>query len=1332
MRTPTILSAKRYILALVALSTLHALEAPAAPVSVPVIDLSGIWIATLPADNPSPQFVPRAVQYTLTLERYDSEVASNGASVDLFYHAGLVIDGYTATDPDPNNPFDKVIVEPCRRKFIDKPTENRIAKTTSALIPVELSFDRGYVVSLALGGHPANPDSNLTYSLTLGGGAGASHVESVAKGQSLVVVGTPPARIPIESPVGSAIGLMCQKAEYPASGRNLEFRRIATGGGALATASIEGLVKSAVQTMTETEKEVQRFSVQLLRQPNGGVRSKATGESASDYLSYLVETVGSVPLAKLDVKPTDEGIYPFGAPGKFKFDDVPLFEPIVGGGFSPAHYTILVTNGRTDELVLDDLDNIIPGETTELFFGRGVFANVIPATQMPTIELDALDSVPAKQTLVDRLSALCTTNYASAELPLVAYLEQFRSGGLELTEARNEGLKRAVWAERVAVGGVVLADQLYERALGGLGTVLADVFDDLSDFSSKKLARSRIRFNRVAANGGIAPGFKAGNVPDRLAKRMVADNTLVKNSEFAGLGAASAKALKPLVVLGLVRAGASPAAVEPMADNLTLLMVTVLSTVKSNSLAGATKPLIKKAIEEIVNASKPLFLDGPQGLPASYCGLTRDDLVFSVAQTQAWPSFDTEIYRSDRSNVVDTITRMNAGASAALVQADYLLGAASGLDAGADALAVGGAVVKQAAVAEKAAKAAKYLTNTQAIVTSLIEIYANLPLAVNEGIYDAFGQIPTLSVRDDTGDSAGHSRSIAPGRAVVAPDTIPYFQTLDALRNAIQIDDIGVAIEVAADETPTGLPAVRDTWRTALAGNLLQALAVPTSAIGSNIDQQFGVVYEKSIDTLVYETQMWESLSELVEGVLAGDYSDIDDPAYLVQKNRALSSISILRNQLADMLAPMTLLVNRLNGADAGAALLVSLDSLVSQDTGQDVVTQSPERFAVTASVQNLSDTIVGAVTAQLVVISAEGSVTISGPAEIPVGTGSLAANDTTPGGPDEAEVTWTIDYAGDFTGEVISLTVELLEAGEAPTTFLASAAETFLLLDPSVADADLDFMPDSFETQFGLNTAIDDGAGDLDEDGVSNSAEQRLGTFPDDPDSDDDGLTDGEELKRGADGVITDPLDADTDDDGTDDGADGAPGDASTTTPPVFAGEAVIGVDGSVIALGAGATFAEVDVRNDGTGTLLWSASVDRPDVISLVPGLRTVNLEGSALLSLAPGYQLFPDRTETVTITFADESGQTRDTASVMVIVGAITGGADCGDANNSGTSGVADITATDALSALQAAVGVGTCERCRCDVNASGTITATDALALLQSAIGLGTILICSVCG
>ncbi len=77
--------------------------------------------------------------------------------------------------------------------------------------------------------------------------------------------------------------------------------------------------------------------------------------------------------------------------------------------------------------------------------------------------------------------------------------------------------------------------------------------------------------------------------------------------------------------------------------------------------------------------------------------------------------------------------------------------------------------------------------------------------------------------------------------------------------------------------------------------------------------------------------------------------------------------------------------------------------------------------------------------------------------------------------------------------------------------------------------DSDGDGMSDVFEILTGLDPYTDDSTEDLDHDNLTNLEEYQLGTTVNDPDSDDDGLTDGAEVKT----YTTDPLNMDSDADG-------------------------------------------------------------------------------------------------------------------------------------------------------------------------------------------------------
>jgi hypothetical protein len=102
-------------------------------------------------------------------------------------------------------------------------------------------------------------------------------------------------------------------------------------------------------------------------------------------------------------------------------------------------------------------------------------------------------------------------------------------------------------------------------------------------------------------------------------------------------------------------------------------------------------------------------------------------------------------------------------------------------------------------------------------------------------------------------------------------------------------------------------------------------------------------------------------------------------------------------------------------------------------------------------------------------------------------------------------------------------------------------------------ADSDGDGIPDDLELTLGLNpNNAADAFEDIDRDGLSNRDEALGGTDLRQADTDLDGLSDGEEVRPGSDGFITNPLSVDTDGDGVRDALEVAsgsnPADASST----------------------------------------------------------------------------------------------------------------------------------------------------------------------------------------
>jgi hypothetical protein len=92
-------------------------------------------------------------------------------------------------------------------------------------------------------------------------------------------------------------------------------------------------------------------------------------------------------------------------------------------------------------------------------------------------------------------------------------------------------------------------------------------------------------------------------------------------------------------------------------------------------------------------------------------------------------------------------------------------------------------------------------------------------------------------------------------------------------------------------------------------------------------------------------------------------------------------------------------------------------------------------------------------------------------------------------------------------------------------------------------ADTDSDGLPDAWEIAYGTNVEVPDADDDPDDDFLTNMEEYRLGTDPLNPDTDEDGLLDGDESNTGywfsETNTGTDPLNPDTDGDGLLDGVE-------------------------------------------------------------------------------------------------------------------------------------------------------------------------------------------------
>lgn len=140
---------------------------------------------------------------------------------------------------------------------------------------------------------------------------------------------------------------------------------------------------------------------------------------------------------------------------------------------------------------------------------------------------------------------------------------------------------------------------------------------------------------------------------------------------------------------------------------------------------------------------------------------------------------------------------------------------------------------------------------------------------------------------------------------------------------------------------------------------------------------------------------------------------------------------------------------------------------------------------------------------------------------------------------------------------------------------------------DPTLPDSDGDLIPDGWEVTYtsscGLNPLAGDSMTDGDTDGLFNLGEYIAGTDPCNPDTDGDGLLDGEEVNT----YLTDPLNPDTDGGGVPDGVE-----VSSNRSPHNPWDENMSSD---ITIGADAgqwTYPFATVRHDARTQVIYLAS--------------------------------------------------------------------------------------------------------------------------------------------
>ncbi|MBL9137304.1 MAG: hypothetical protein JNK85_15635 [Verrucomicrobiales bacterium] len=1001
----------------------------------------------------------------------------------------------------------------------------------------------------------------------------------------------------------------------------LTFWRVSSAPSELApTGKIRGRLKSAETVLTDgSGDEINRASVHLFRQSRW-LRGKDPEESDAQYRAYLEgERTLAAPAAVLT--PDSQG--------HFAFEGLPLFARSGGSvqGWVPQGYLVVVASAETDEMAMDSESNLIPGRTNTVTFQGAQRINVLADTELE-IELRPIASLHAKRELVAQISRLGPTQYAPIEARADAHLDRLATRGT-LTEAEDEGVRRALWAERVIRDGARYADTVLDLGLTGLGTLLADAIGDLKRWEGAGVADARAKFQKARDSDG--PGRTAGFNLDSVGDFTPAMRTLLERGrsiELADELIKLVKALRPALQEALVSGGVAADEAKRIAVAFEQAMLAIMNLARNETLRGESKDYIKLQIKEhILKDLKPVLYDSP--VSYSFTALTAPSLQVSVDRMIQWDRSDPVSYVRDRDRTVEVLTQLGNAASGVIAGAILFQGGAEAADLTQKYAGLAGVVPPArayAAAVEQFAKLAKYVANGAGIVGPAIYAFAGGPKLIREGVYAAYGATPP------TGGTLGQSRfesrsrfsSLAgssPTRLVVPPiqDILTAQGSLDGW---VRSNHVGSAIQAAAGLSGTGYGAVWETWQESCdrVELELRAYEVPATPGDYSILVPHAAYFRTKSEILVAKSAYDDALLEWFLSVLSGAYTNAADPRSQAAVFQILELGRVLRAVLTDSQESLRLMFNTVKSSRTPRPA-IRIGRPKSGGLGPDVteIQNSPQRITIETFVENLGGTQLDGVAVALRLPPEQTTLRVAGESIRTVAFPSATASGMSPG----VTVSWDVEYVGQFQEASVEFDLELLERGEPPESFESNVVHGKLRIAPERRDVDLDGLPDAFENSLGLAASRPDADEDSDSDGVSNRDEFHLGTRPDRADTDGDGLGDGEETRPGADGVLSSPLVVDSDGDGVGDLRDGAPLDPSTAAWGGGLGLVAWSLDTQRVTVTRETPTALVQVENPGPGVFRWLAEADDPSLAWVSPGFGSGGTKAPLIFSLPPGFR-------------------------------------------------------------------------------------------------------------
>ncbi|MBI1387168.1 MAG: hypothetical protein GC154_01805 [bacterium] len=1028
---------------------------------------------------------------------------------------------------------------------------------------------------------------------------------------------------------------------------------------------------------------VEHASIEV-RLQDFGLRERGPDESMRDYVAFADAHSTPVACQALTPESIHDGLSEIRIDGLNVFS---LIDTAGGSSLAPGYYYIKVLSPST---------TIAGVGETHLLENRSLNHSLLP-NQLTSVNipLEALEEIGIKREVATALSESSKVHYKPIEDRIMDHLSSMESDVSLQTPEKIEGVKRSIDAERAINDAAYWSDNMLTFLLTGFSNLAADLYGEL-DFTRSDISAMRARLNRSGLENrtlvsGYSESFRIpGDAPTPTLRDMAEP---VFQSNDAGIIRSALSSFCTILNTELRLAGVDSGDAQKICRHVRLSLELILRAFQTRTLSGATQAYVQQLIRELVKFPHPILFDNNLDLEQwdvvsslldqnqsvggedvdpflnfdiSYCSLTNEALERSVDQAVSWSENDIQRYFTDKTRTSAVIDELNRDAVETDNQVRTELALANSFGSASDLLKFIGSVAPNTYTEffRKLTKLLKYLSNGASTFQSFKFIYGRAPDYADNASRLAFGKTPpdwseVRTVRPAPINSLAAVPTQQTGS--IHPDffsrlTLKSQQLvtkLGQLYTLVNNNDFGGLLEEIRADQPGSYRNVVADYRTVLDEiDTLMASADPNSP---DIPDQtsFSQVPFIRLRFEQHESDMFFALRDLIASVIAPDYTGPDDPAYLAKKNQVKYLIQSVRSMMQTYTDDIFIGSFALRNIQLTPSVFIRLDNPRSVETGDSLIQHSGERFVLKAHVSNLNASPVKNITLRLRILSPHGSL-LNQDEEIHLIDG-LTGDDGAPlVGDDETDITWTLQYDGDFSESAVALIVSSTESNEMTVPYLTNTAQTTLFIDPIVRDSDLDGMPNAYEAEYGFKITQNDASEDADQDGLSNLEEMRLGTNPTIADTDQDGRSDGDEV-FGRNGAPSNPLESDSDLDGVSDSVDGEPYDGSTAISSIVREEPQIGLGWTEIHLTEKNPDAVIPIINAGGQRLIWSAFSENESICVSSPNWPNDGGESDFLIIAAPTFYDFRSGINTETkIQVVNRFGFVKDRRTILVTVG------------------------------------------------------------------------------